>query len=80
MKKADFHLDLRGNISPVSLLKATKALAHLKAGERLEILGTDDQTQKELFEVLDPQQVRTVEVWNGKSCYRIILEKRRCDW
>ena len=50
--KSCFHLDLRGNISPLSLLKATEALSRLDGGQRLEILGTDDQTKKELFEII----------------------------
>ena len=78
MKKTDFRLDLRGAISPMSLLKATKALGDLDAGQRLEILGTDDRTQKELFEILNPEQVRTIRVQKRKTFYRIILEKTVC--
>jgi len=75
MKKPNSRLDLRGAISPLSLLKATKALGDLGAGQRLEILSTDDRTQKELSEILNPEQFRTVGVQKRKSYYRIILEK-----
>ena len=73
--KSDFHLDLRGNISPLSLLKATKALSRLGGGQRLEILGTDDQTKKELFEILDSTQFRMIKLVQRKTFYRIIFEK-----
>ena len=73
--KSDFHLDLRGNISPLSLLKATKALSRLGEGQRLEILGTDDQTKKELFEILDSTQFRMIKLLQRKTFYRIIFEK-----
>jgi TusA-related sulfurtransferase len=75
MKKPHSRLDLRGAISPLSLLKATKALGDLGAGQRLEILSTDDRTHKELSEILNPEQFRTVEVQKRKTYYRMILEK-----
>jgi len=75
MKKPNSRLDLRGAISPLSLLKATKALGDLGAGQRLEILSTDDRTQKELSEILNPEQFRTVEVQKRKTYCRIVLEK-----
>ncbi len=73
--KPDFHLDLRGNISPLTLLKATKALSALGGGQRLEILGTDDQTKKELFEILDSKQFRMIKMVERETFYRIVFEK-----
>lgn len=75
MKQPDRLLDLRGNITPLSLLKATKALAYLDPGQRLEIIGTDEQTRQELLEILDRQQFRMVKVESGNAFYRIVLER-----
>jgi TusA-related sulfurtransferase len=75
LTKSDFHLDLRGNISPLSLLKATKALSRLGGGQRLEIVGTDDETKKELLEILDSKQFQMIKLVQRKTFYRIIFEK-----
>lgn len=50
--KADYFLDLRGAISPISLLKVTQAFREMKPNEILEILVRDPDTRKDLFKVL----------------------------
>ncbi len=59
----------------MSLLKASAALADLGVGQRLEIVGTDNQTKQELFKILDLEEFSTIEVQKQKAFYRIILEK-----
>jgi TusA-related sulfurtransferase len=73
--KLDFRLDLRGSIAPFSLLKAIKALSSLGNGQRLEILATDEQTGKELLEILDHEKFRMVKLDERKTFYKIFFEK-----
>jgi TusA-related sulfurtransferase len=50
--QADYILDFRGSISPISLLKITRTFNEMKAREVVEILGLDPDTQQDLFKVL----------------------------
>ncbi|MDY6952589.1 MAG: sulfurtransferase TusA family protein [Thermodesulfobacteriota bacterium] len=69
-------LDLRGMISPITLLKVTQAFRRLEPGEALEIVGTDAQTRKDLFKVLEAPHYEIVNSEDDRACYRILLKKR----
>jgi TusA-related sulfurtransferase len=69
-------LDLRGMIAPVTLLKVTQAFRRLNPGETLEILGSDVQTRKDLFQVLEAPRYELVSSQDDEAFYRILLKKR----
>jgi len=78
--KIDYTLDLRDIIAPFTLLKVTQALREMKTGEHLEILATDQDTRKYLFQVLDATgHYRMVEINDKSDLCRILLEKRETD-
>jgi TusA-related sulfurtransferase len=69
-------LDLRGLIAPVALLKLTQAFRRLNAGETLEILGSDVQTRKDLFKVLQASRYELISLQDDMTFYRVRLRKR----
>jgi len=69
-------LDLRGMIAPITLLKVTQAFRSLNPGETLEILGSDVQTRKDLFQILGAPRYEVVSSQDDKAFYRILLRKR----
>jgi TusA-related sulfurtransferase len=71
-----YQLDLRGMISPITLLKATEAFRQLDPGETLEIVGSDAQTRKDLFKVLEAPHYELVSSDDDRACYRIVLRKK----
>jgi len=76
-EKTDYTLDLRDVIAPFTLLKVTQTLREMKTGERLEILATDHDTRKYLFQVLDATgHYRMVGIDDRNDFCRIHLEKR----
>jgi TusA-related sulfurtransferase len=50
--KADYTLDVRGAISPFSLLKVSLVFQQMKPEEIVEILGCDPEMQRDLLRVL----------------------------
>ncbi|MDM8522103.1 sulfurtransferase TusA family protein [Desulfococcaceae bacterium HSG8] len=75
MKTSVHHLDVRGAIVPITLLKVTGAFREIKPGEILEILGSDPDTRKELFQVLNAFRYQLMDIEEGKASYRIRLKK-----
>jgi TusA-related sulfurtransferase len=71
-----YQLDLRGMISPITLLKVTQAFRRLDPGETLEIVGSDAQTRKDLFKVLEAPHYELVSSDDDRACYRIVLRKK----
>jgi TusA-related sulfurtransferase len=69
-------LDLRGMIAPVTLLKLTQAFRRLNPGETLEILGSDVQTRKDLFKVLEASRYELISFQDDMTFYRVRLRKR----
>ncbi len=69
-------LDLRGMIAPVTLLKLTQAFRRLNPGETLEILGSDVQTRKDLFKVLQASRYELISCQDDMTFYRVRLRKR----
>ncbi len=50
--KADYILDVRGAISPFSLLKVSLVFQQMKPEQIVEILGCDSEMQRDLLRVL----------------------------
>lgn len=77
-KKADYCLDFRGAIRPITLLRATQVFRQMKANEILEILGRDSGTRTDLFKVLPPfsYELVAIEEHEEDFSYRIQLKKK----
>lgn len=77
--KADYFLDLRGAISPISLLKVTQAFREMKPNEILEILVRDPDTRKDLFKVLPDlaYELIIVEEMERENSVRVQMKKIR---
>ena len=69
-------LDLRGLIGPITLLMAIQALRNTSAGETLEILGSDLETRKDLFKVLEVARYEIISLQENMTSYRVLLKKR----
>ena len=51
-EKADYTLDVRGTISPFSLLKVSLLFQRMKPQEVVEILGCDPEMHRDLMRLL----------------------------
>jgi len=69
-------LDLRGLIGPITLLIVLQAFRNVNAGETLEILGSDLETRKDLFKVLEVSRYELISLQDDMSSYRVLLRKR----
>jgi len=69
-------LDLRGLIGPITLLMVMQALRNVNAGETLEILGSDVETRKDLFKVLEVSRYELISLQDDMTSYRLLLRKR----
>jgi TusA-related sulfurtransferase len=70
-------LDLRGLIAPVTLLMVMQAIRRLNAGETLEILGSDVETRKDLFKVLEASRYELISLQDDMPFYHVLLKKRQ---
>lgn len=77
--KADYFLDLRGAICPISLLKVTQAFREMKPNEILEILVRDPDTRKDLFKVLPDLSYELIifEEMEQENSVRVQMKKVR---
>lgn len=77
-RKADYHLDLRGAIPPITLLKATAMFRQMKRDEILEVVGRDSDTRNDLLKVLPPHSFDLIayEETAADMSYRIQLKKK----
>ncbi len=75
MKTSVHHLDIRGAIIPITLLKVTRAFREINPGEILEILGSDPDTRKDLFQVLNAFHYQLMDIEEKNASYRIRLKK-----
>lgn len=71
----DHVLDLRGMIIPLTLLKITQAFRNIKAGETIDIFGSDPDTKKDFLEVLAATSCEVLHIKNEKDGYLIRLRK-----
>ena len=77
--KADYILDLRGIIPPITLLKVTQKFREMKTDEILEIRGRDPDTRKDLFKVLPDVSYELLiieEMEEENASYRIRMKKK----
>jgi TusA-related sulfurtransferase len=51
-EKANYTVDVRGTITPFSLLKVSLVFQQMKPSEILEILGCDSEMQQDLLRLL----------------------------
>ena len=77
-EKADYILDVRGIISPVTLLKVSSLFKKMKPDEVLEVLGRDPETRTFLFKILPEGTFKLVEksvLCDEQLYYRIRIRK-----
>lgn len=77
-RKADYILDFRGTIPPISLLKISQIFREMKTHEVLEVLGQDADTRTDLFKVLPEAcyELLYMDVDESNECsYRIQIRK-----
>ena len=58
------------------LLMVMQALRRLNPGETLEIAGSDVQTRKDLFKVLEASRYELISFQDDMTSYRVLLGKR----
>ncbi len=78
-KKPDHILDLRGAISPITLLKVSQVFREMKPQEILEILCRDPDTRTDLFKVLPPfsYELIIMEKLEDESSFRVQMKKSK---
>lgn len=75
--KAEYVLDLRGMITPLTLLKITQGFRKIGDGEIMEIIGTDPDTRSDLLKVLGTSPCEILWIRDEKDRYLIRLRKGR---
>jgi len=73
--KADYSLDLRGMIIPLTFLKITQAFRKIKTGETMEIIGTDPDTRRDFPKILGNSPCEVLCISDEKDRYLIHLRK-----
>jgi len=73
--KADYSLDLRGTIIPLTFLKITQAFRKIKAGETMEIIGTDPDTRRNFLKILATSPCEVLRISDEGDRYLIRLKK-----
>jgi len=69
-------LDLRGMNAPITLLMVMQAFRRANAGATLEILGSDVETRKDLFKVLQASRYELISFQDDMTSYHVLLRKR----
>ena len=73
------HLDLRGLITPFTLLKASNAFKELRTGETMEIIGSSPEMANDLLKVLPAaacEIIASETVEEAQAGFRILLKKK----
>jgi TusA-related sulfurtransferase len=70
-------LDLTGMIPPLTFLKITQAFRGIKAGEIMEIIGTDPETRRNFSKILGTSSHELLHIKYKKDLYFIRLRKGR---
>jgi len=73
--RPDFSLDLRGTIIPLTFLKITQAFRKIKAGETMEIIGTDPDTRRNFLKILATSPCEVLRISDEGDRYLIRLKK-----
>jgi TusA-related sulfurtransferase len=71
-------LNLKGAVSPLTLLRVIQTFTEMKVNETLELLGSDPETRAYIFKVLPCGSYHVIkeEQLNGEpSCFRIQIRK-----
>jgi TusA-related sulfurtransferase len=76
-EKAHYTVDVRGTISPFSLLKVSLVFQKMKPREVMEILGCDEEMQQDLLRLL-PEAAFEVVPMEGKKNNSISSTLRCC--
>ena len=71
----DHILDLRGMITPVTLLNISLVFRAIKSGETLEIVGSDPETERDLFKILRTFPYELLNINDEKTVFRVRLRK-----
>jgi TusA-related sulfurtransferase len=73
-------LDLKGAVSPLTLLRIIQVFREMKANETLELLGSDPETRTNIFKVLPSSSYHVIseeELAGDTPCFRILIRKER---
>ena len=73
---ATHQLDATGLLCPLPVLRARKALAALRPGERLEVAATDPSAEKDFAAFCDASGNNLVEMRRKESVLFFLIEKR----
>ncbi len=78
-EKADYTLDVRGTISPFSLLKVSLLFQQMKPREVVEILGCEAEMQRDLLRLLpDASWVAVGTPEDGENTHIARVRLRKC--
>ncbi len=73
--KADYILDVRKSITPLSLLKTTQIFRTMKPNQVLEILGYDPETREDFIKVLPASSFELSVMEADQAVCRIQIKK-----
>lgn len=76
---SDYTVDVRGAITPFSLLKVSLVFQQMKPSETLEILGCDTEMQQDLLKLLPDAHCETVAAGSDAAApevFRVRLHKK----
>jgi len=75
----DRHLDLRGTIPPISLLKIRQVFRAMRIDETIEVIGRDPDTRRDVFKIMPPstyELIASEDMDYSDSSYRIVIKKK----
>jgi TusA-related sulfurtransferase len=78
-RKANYILDFRGSISSISLLKMTRIFKEMKAGQIIEIIGSDPDIEKDILKVLPESSYEMIlmdVVEDEENFHQVQIKKR----
>lgn len=73
--KADYTLDVRESIMPLSLLKVTKIFRKMEANQVLEVIGYNPETRADFIKVLPASSFELHVMEEEESVCRIQIRK-----
>lgn len=76
----DHVLDLKGAVSPLTLLRVIQVFKEIRANETLEVLGSDPETRANIFKVLPPGSYSLISQEDSvgdTQFFRIRVRKKR---
>jgi TusA-related sulfurtransferase len=74
---ADYSLDFRGAITPLTMLKLSRVFREMRSNQTLEVLGLDPDARSDLFRLLPAVSYELISMdENDDSPIRVFLRKR----